>query len=525
MNDSQKPDDRDSIDMNDREAAPAQSQAVLDIQEAGLTPEEAVAASKSRADAGKKSKRPEKLAAVAGFRWLVLLILSLAGVAVWAADSQFFSLRPYAMTAWGVLGLSLLVGLLSYKLLRLPTRAGLAALAWSASFFIDALYGPSQTILNGAAGVGGVPAVLPWAGLLALIFIWVLVAIWRKLGRYKAIDVILGIVLLYAAVGSLWGILGAFAGGGATGLTFAALTTSPLIITESLPWALWPMTVMLFFILPLAALLALGDQLSAFKRKGRRHGGNFFLALAFILLLPYGFLTYDRATTEVPALGTAANSLRAALGISGPEEIIVVYASKPAVPAATAETGLSSETAAPVDIPTAPADEITASPLQITATPPVVTVTTQETPTTTVTVPATLLPAEETPAAAQVVTPPPVAPAPVVTISAQPTPVTAPAQANPFTMAPPSPAAAPAPKLDPAVLRALASRLEDTEEDLQRAIIRLEKAESGLAEALKKIEALEQQLQQSPASPASPSSEHSDEAPPQDVEIIQDQPA
>ena len=479
-------------------AAPAQSQAVLDIREAGLTPEEAAAASQALAEEnekGKKSKRPENLAAIASFRWLVLLVLALASVAVWAVDSQFFSHRPYNAEAWGLLGITIVLGLLSFKMFRLPTRAGLAALGWAGTFFIDALYGPSLYILDGvaasptaaaagaAASSGGIPAVLPWAGLLTLVFIWVLVAIWRKLGRYTAIDIILGIILFYAALGSLWGpISGIFSSGGALGLSFSTLTTSPDALTAGLPWFLWPMTVMVFFILPLAAFFALWDQGSALRRKGGRHGGNLFLALAFIVLLPYAFLTYDKAVAECPKLVAAFDTVKAAVGATTDHAPAALAAQTPPDAATPAPETVTPPPAAPApelivnevpDLP--PVTEKAAEPVQPAA--PV--------------------------AAAEEAVPAPAAPA--VWVETAPAAAAAPAETAP----------SPAPGVDPAVVQALENRLKEAETRLQAAetglkdaSTRLDKAEaalaaitSGLAEARKKAADQEKQLQELLAAP------------------------
>ena len=482
-------------------AAPAQSQAVLDIQEAGLTPEEAVAASKALADANddddgarkakkSKSKRPENLAAVASFRWLVLLILSIASVATWAVDSQFFSHRPYNLLAWGVLAATVVLGLLSFKIFRLPTRSGLAALGWSATFFIDALYGPSSHILD------GIPAVLPWAGLLTLIFIWVLVAIWRKLGHYTVIDIILGLVLLYAAVGILWAPLDAIISSRALSIDFNVLTTSPTVISDGLPWVMWPMTIMVFFILPLAVFFALWDQGSALRRKGGRHGGNFFLALAFIGLLPYAFLVYDKAVEENPALVKAVRSIYpAATAVASTKPSTPAPAPKPAAETAAVSAAPSAFEAV-VESVAAPAEKT----VEAETTPPVSAP--EETP------PAQT-PAQETASAEQV----PVAaviPEPVTAVPAQ-----APVEAAPLT-----------PAVDPAVISALEERLKETETRLQATedrlkdtAARLEKAEAGLEKAGtdlaaatsglnaaqkkadKKVNELEKQIQELQASP------------------------
>ncbi len=281
---------------------PPVSQAVLDIKEAGMTPEEAATASQTiAAEQEKKVKKSEgregleKLVTIARFRWILLLILSLAAVLAWAVDAQY-SAKPYHWPAWGLLLLTLIITVGTGRFFRLPTRAGIAALAWSLTYVVGALYGPSETIFR------EIPAALPWAGLLTLIMIWVLVAIWRKLGRYKVVDIILGLVVVYALLGPVWALVDSITSGQAMQFKFSLLSASPRMITDHLPWFLWPMTVALLVVLPLAVFFALWDQFSALRRRGARHGGNFFLALAFLALFPYGFLSFDRAVTEEPEM-------------------------------------------------------------------------------------------------------------------------------------------------------------------------------------------------------------------------------
>lgn len=276
------------------------SQAVIDIQEAGMTPEEAAAASQALADKEEKKARKrggrdgaEKLVTIARFRWILLLVLSLASVTAWAVDAQY-SNTPYNWPAWGFWAFTLILTLATGKFLRLPTRSGLAALCWAATYFVGALFGPQENIFR------EIPAALPWAGVLTLIALWVLVAIWRKLGRYKIIDILLGLVVLYALFCPAWALIDNITAGLALNLKFSVLSASPDFLTRHLPWFLWPMTIIILGVLPLAALFAFWDQISALRRKGARHGGNFFLALAFLLLIPYGFLSFDQAVAECP---------------------------------------------------------------------------------------------------------------------------------------------------------------------------------------------------------------------------------
>jgi hypothetical protein len=170
---------------------------------------------------------------------------------------------------------------------RLPTRGGLAAALFSAAFFIQTLDGQPDTYFQTC------PAALVWAGLLTLILIWTLVAVFRKLGRSRPIAAVAGLLLLYAASGPVMALVGHFSG---SELTWASLNASPDSLTGALPsgmWMTWPMALTLGLGLPLAALLSLGDQWSSLRRPGARHGGNFFLALAWLGLLLSGILLFN----------------------------------------------------------------------------------------------------------------------------------------------------------------------------------------------------------------------------------------
>ncbi len=431
---------------------PPPSQVELDIKEAGLTPEEALRASQALAaenerKAGGRSGT-ENLAVAARFRWLFLLILSLAATLTWAIETQY-SGRPYHWTAWGLFLAAVILTLPTAKFLRLPTRAGLAALGWSAAFFISALYGPQDTIFN------GIPAALPWAGLLTLIVLFAAVAIWRKVGRYKVIDLALALILIYAALSPLWSLIDNLSAGGALALKFEILSASPVRITSHLPWYLWPMTVMVLGILPLAALFSLWDQFSALRRKGARHGGNFFLALAFLGLMPYGFLCFDQAVSAQPGW---AQALRAILPSASD------YAREGGVEWSAPDGG--------APIPSELAEPLT--------TPP-----------------------EESPAETVATAEPETAAAPDEATEAAPAPTTEPAVPA-GTSAPPPPPMAVEPEV-PSITRAVpappASPESAGRQDLDA---RLRIAEQELSAALERIKALERKLDQLTAAPVPP---------------------
>lgn len=266
------------------------SQAVLDIEANAAEVKE-----EKKSGPAKSASAPQNLAAVARFRWVLLFVLSLAAIIFWTAEAQV-SDRSYKFLALGYLALGLIVTIPTMKFLHIPTRGGLAAMLWAGTFFISACSGEDLTRLF----EGAIPAALPWGGLLAMILLWMAVAVWRKVGRYKVIDIVLAVVIIYAALSPVLALSSGIASGDVLSMNFQDLTNSPFFLTNNLPWFLWPMSAIVALILPLCALFALWDQLSILKRRGARHAGNILLALAFLLLIPYGFVTYDKAVREMP---------------------------------------------------------------------------------------------------------------------------------------------------------------------------------------------------------------------------------
>ncbi|MDR2726232.1 MAG: hypothetical protein LBC90_09305 [Candidatus Adiutrix sp.] len=202
---------------------------------------------------------------------------------------------------------------------RLPTRGGLAAALLSFAIFIQTLRGRPETFFQTC------PASLVWAGLLTLTILWTVVAVIRKLGRHP-VTALAGILLIYAALGPVMALVSHFHPGGAE-LTWEGLNASPAFLTDLLPWFFWPTALTLGLILPLAALLSLGDQLSSLRRSGARHGGNFFLALAWLGLIPSGFLLFSPAAVHYPDMVKKLRDLAPVL--AGVEPV------SPAVPAVT----------------------------------------------------------------------------------------------------------------------------------------------------------------------------------------------
>jgi hypothetical protein len=276
------------------------SQALLDLEASGLTPEDmSAAASAAAAEAERKNRPAPPSAALPRFRWLLLLLLSTAGALALAWSGKE---TPESFLLWSAAGLVCLLLLSSALpppvrfLPRLPTRGGLAALLFSAAIFIQTLIGgPPKTFFQVC------PAPLAWAGLLTLALMWTAVAVVRKLGRCRPLAVLAGLILLHAALGPVPILISFFYPGGLE-LTWSALNASPAFLTGTLPWFLWPMAFTLGLALPLAALLALGDQFSSLRRPGARHGGNFFLALAWLGLLPSGILLFPPAVDTYPDL-------------------------------------------------------------------------------------------------------------------------------------------------------------------------------------------------------------------------------
>jgi len=274
------------------------SQTLLDLEASGLTPEDISSAANAAAEEAEKKNRPVKpKASLARLRWLLLLLLSAAGGLALAWSSKE---TPVNYPLWGVAGLILLLLFISAlppaRLWpRLPTRGGLAAALFSTAILIQTLGGPPETFFKAC------PAAVAWAGLLTLALLWTAVAVLRKLRSYRPLAALAGLVLLHAALGPVAALISHFSPGEAE-LTWATLNTSPAFLTGALPWFLWPMTFTLFLALPLAALLALSDQFSSLRRPGARHGGNLFLAVAWLGLMPSGLLLFPPARDTYPDL-------------------------------------------------------------------------------------------------------------------------------------------------------------------------------------------------------------------------------
>ncbi len=273
------------------------SEAVMDLKEAGLSPEEAYSASQTiTAKNNKKMLKKERdnMASIPKVRWFLLLILSLLTIIAWAVEAQY-SARPYKWPALGILVFSILLATFGAKLLRLPTRGGLLAFLASITFIISALYGPSELLFN------HIPAALVWSFYLLAIVIWAMVAVWRRLSQVPVLMLLLYILLLVAASAPAWAIFTQMMAALPPTLDFNILSNSPKLLTDLVPWFVWPMSIMLAVVLPLSAIFALTDQVTALSQAGTRHGGDLFLALAFLALLPYGFLSYDKAMENFPA--------------------------------------------------------------------------------------------------------------------------------------------------------------------------------------------------------------------------------
>ena len=271
------------------------SQTLLDLEASGLTPEDMAAAARLAAEEAEK-KTPGAPSSALPFHWLVLLILSAAGALILALSAKD---EPGNLRLWGLSGLIFMLLLMSALpktnlCPRLPTRGGLAAAFFSAAIFIYTLRGQPEHFFE------TFPAVLAWAGLLTLSLLWLLTAVPRKLRRH--VSQALGVLfLVYAALGPVTAIIGHFSLDGPE-LTWKTLNASPSFLTNYLPWPIWPMTLILGLALPLAAISALGDQWASLRRPGARHGGNFFLALAWLGLLPSGLLLFAPADDNFPDL-------------------------------------------------------------------------------------------------------------------------------------------------------------------------------------------------------------------------------
>jgi hypothetical protein len=262
-----------------------------------------------------------------------------------------FSGKGENLRLWGLAGLILLLLFMSVlpaaRLLpRLPTRGGLAAAIFSAAIFVQILGGLPETFFT-------CPTALVWAGLLTLALLWTATAVIRKLGRCRPLAILAGLFLLQAALGPISALLHSAPGG--SELTWETLNASPAFLTGALPWFLWPMALTLGVALPLAALLSLGDQWSALRRPGARHGGNFFLALAWLGLLPSGLLLFPPAADNYPEL---VKQIRETAPI-----LAGVEAAPPMIQTATATPPLDAQAAPePAAVPAEPTEEPPAAP-------------------------------------------------------------------------------------------------------------------------------------------------------------------
>ncbi|MGL4209231.1 MAG: hypothetical protein ACRCTY_07565, partial [Candidatus Adiutrix sp.] len=265
-------------------------QAVLDLEAAGIGVEtnseekQAAYGSPSMNNLGQKTTAPPS---TTFFRWFFLVAISLLVMVGLTADAFYTSL-PYKWMGLILTAVTAVLLVTTAKILKLSTRAGLSAALASFLLFTTALYGPRETIFH------SIPTALPYAAILSLAWLWLLVAIVSIFKNYKPVLITFLLLLAYGALGPLMALV--------TGLmanykvfSLAALNTSPAFISTHTPWFLWPMTVFLIFLLPLAVLCTFGYLWQNIKRGGGQYGGNIFLALSFIGLMLFGFLSFEQA--------------------------------------------------------------------------------------------------------------------------------------------------------------------------------------------------------------------------------------
>jgi hypothetical protein len=339
---------------NIKENKPA-SQAILDLEASGLTLDDMAATARAAAGEAEKKTRPAPLVSLPRFHWLVLLLLSAGGslALAWPGPEA-----PGNIRLWGIAGLILLLLLMSViskarSFLRLPTRGGLAAALFSAAIFIQTLRGQPENFFQASS------MALAWAGLLTLVILWAVVALIRKVGRH-ALTVLGGVFLVYSALSPVTAMIGHFSPGGPE-LTWETLNSSPAFLTGSLPWPLWPMALLLGLALPLAALLAFGDLWSSLRRPGARHGGNFFLAMAWLGLIPSGLLMFPPVVDNHPDL---IKKVRWMAPVMAGEET-----APPAIPALPVESLKAAADADATETTTVTAEPPEPAPAPITPTP------------------------------------------------------------------------------------------------------------------------------------------------------------
>ncbi|MDR3204215.1 MAG: hypothetical protein LBV23_05685 [Deltaproteobacteria bacterium] len=247
----------------------------------------------------KKRPEPEKSASKPSWpcQWFLVFLLSLLGLAGWTVGC-FINKAPYRTEALAIMGLAIIFTILAYKAFRFSTRAGLAAFFAAAGLSFSALY---QS--DGWFWPGIIPMAAIWVALLSLVWLWLIIAIWRNRDlRKNRVPLVLSALLLYPLISIVTTVLKIliFESLGLKSLTMTLLNESPTFLTETLPWFLWPQAFLAFLIPPLAAVFLLRDHMLINKntKSERHHYGALWLALAGFTILIFSFLTFGPAAAD-----------------------------------------------------------------------------------------------------------------------------------------------------------------------------------------------------------------------------------
>ncbi|MDR1309635.1 MAG: hypothetical protein LBL95_07050 [Deltaproteobacteria bacterium] len=321
-----------SLDAPDLEPSPAHSgpnlqmsQAVKDLEsldEAELS-KPASLGDGPPASPGKAGPSPE----ARGYQWFFVHLLGLLGLIAWAAGAFLASL-PYR---WEAALIALAVAVLTIPTMRtfhVRTRAGLAGLGAALGLAVCSFYNPDAQFLP------GVPLALVWLLILAITWLWLVVAVFRNESLRKSrLALALSIVLIYPLLAPVFAILNSFVFNSLPIESFDLhiLNESPGFLSKSTPWLVWPQAFMAFLVPPLAAVFLIRDQIITYRisEPGQRHLGALWLSLAGFVVLVYSLLSFSPLAEDYPNL---VSSIRNMWPAASQYHRSALVAQSPAVP-------------------------------------------------------------------------------------------------------------------------------------------------------------------------------------------------
>ncbi|MDR1111045.1 MAG: hypothetical protein LBP92_10220 [Deltaproteobacteria bacterium] len=262
-----------------------------------------------------------------GYQWFFVHLLGLLGLIAWAAGAFLASL-PYR---WEAALIALAVAVLTIPTMRtfhVRTRAGLAGLGAALGLAVCSFYDPDAQFLP------GVPLALVWLLILAITWLWLVVAVFRNESLRKSrLALALSIVLIYPLLAPVFAILNSFVFNSLPIESFdlQILNESPGFLSKSTPWLVWPQAFMAFLVPPLAAVFLIRDQIITYRisKPGQRHLGALWLSLAGFVVLVYSLLSFSPLAEDYPNL---ANSIRNMWPAASQYHRSALVAQAPAVP-------------------------------------------------------------------------------------------------------------------------------------------------------------------------------------------------